>query len=197
MNTWETAETARIQAENAAAEIAHWRDFEVYAVALAMFDFLAARGMRSIVDYGCGAGQYSRLAHRAGLGEYIGIDNPFAVAEARKLNPHAVFSPDWTIPACDVVLCAASIEYDPCPIGKLHELLTETPCRYLMLHRLRFTSPLEFGHFVSEQSWGGPRDMWRWNHSELYAQLATVPGANVIKRKTWGGEQWTYLIEKS
>lgn len=187
--SWANAETASQQAENAKREMQDWRKYEVYTVFVDIARRLAEQGAETIVDLGCGAGQYRALALRAaGLRKYHGIDNPFAVAEARTWHDAADFTTDLTPIPCDILLCAASIEYAANPPLALATLIEQWPCRWVMLHRVRFHD--QPGAFVEEPSWGGTKRMWRWNQAELERQLAEYN----VNSYQWG-EQWTYLIE--
>jgi len=191
--TWEDAETARQQCENARAELAHWQDFQVYNVAANIFRNLARIGKKTIIDYGCGAGQYRPIALSCGLKQYTGIDQYYAVAEAAKWQNTADFTTELKYRTCDVLLLACSIEYDDNPPAVLDGFLNGTPidAEWIILHRVRcHEGP---GCFVDEQSWARVRKLYRWNREEI----ADIIGERPWQAYKWdGGRQWTYLIHQ-
>jgi SAM-dependent methyltransferase len=71
---------------------AHYTHSQYYFLWCVLADRITRRGVRSILDIGCGPGQFAACLRDRGIGRYCGIDlSETAVAMARKVCPEFQF----------------------------------------------------------------------------------------------------------
>lgn len=101
-------------------------------------DFLRQRQIRSVVDFGCGDWQFSRLIDWQGA-RYLGLDVVGEViaanrqAYARPGVEFAVFSDLEQIPPCDLLLCKDVLQHLPNALIQQYLAAFKTRARYLLI----------------------------------------------------------------
>lgn len=101
-------------------------------------DFLASLQIASVVDFGCGDWQFSRLIDWQGA-RYLGLDVVSEVIEAN-LRTHArpgvdfaVYQTPAQIPECDLLLCKDVLQHLPNALVREYLALFKQRARYLLI----------------------------------------------------------------
>ncbi len=98
----------------------HYTESPYYPLWTVIADRIVRRGLGSVLDIGCGPGQFASLLRDKGLSHYAGIDfSPRRIAQARNVCPEFafteadVFETDLSGAAnnCDAVVCCEFLEH--------------------------------------------------------------------------------------
>jgi putative methyltransferase (TIGR04325 family) len=159
-----TAPPARSHEAPASENVGAQNTHLVFAYALAR----AAHGRARVrlLDWGCGAGHYARLAQallpQLDL-EYHGHDLPRLVALARELVPHGHFHDDdaWQRGVYDLVLSSSSLQYAP-DWRAVFRALARVTGGHFLLTRLPTTEGASYSFVQRAHRAGYPTEYAGW-----------------------------------
>jgi SAM-dependent methyltransferase len=73
----------------------HYSESSSYPMFAVIADRLVRRGVRSVLELGCGSGQLAALLRDKGIESYVGVDfSPRRIEQARRVCPEFLFHPE-------------------------------------------------------------------------------------------------------
>lgn len=206
-SSWQHRDVALAQAKLTDGEI------EAFGKARALAYFVAAVEnlpfeQFSMLDIGCGSGHYGRLIWNRypTFVRYHGIDYSQAMIDVARsydlpkeyitYEHRSLF--DAELDNYDVILTSQTIEYLDDPLGALLWLLHNSVGKWVILHKLRWTTLLDGkpGTWIDEPTYCGNKErIWIWNGFSL---LDILDLNGTYKTIDWGGSDhiFTAIMHK-